>query len=208
MDVPYSTVRKVARQRLGRADWIQAALDALACGGVAAVRVEVLAKGLAVTRGSFYWHFADRDSLLTAALEEWERTTTTEVIERLEKVATPPDRLRAIFATAYFTQQSANRIEPALAAEADHPIIAPVLRRVTAARLSFLTELFADLGLDPDTARQRALYSYSAFLGWLQLRRTMPDLAPETAHEGRQAHRFLDDLAKTLTTGTTDTTST
>ncbi|HEX6471728.1 MAG TPA: hypothetical protein VF069_21695 [Streptosporangiaceae bacterium] len=110
-------------------------------------------------------------------------------------------RLRAIFEVAYFTPQSVNRIEPTLAAEADHPIIAPVLRRVTAARLSFLTELYADLGLDPDTARQRALYSYSAFLGWLQLRRTAPDLAPETTHEGRRANPFLDDLARMLTSG-------
>ncbi|MBO2453437.1 TetR/AcrR family transcriptional regulator [Actinomadura barringtoniae] len=196
----------MVKQRLGRADWIEAALDALARGGVAAVRVEVLAKQLAVTRGSFYWHFADRDALLAAALEEWERTTTIEVVERLNDVTSPPERLRAIFEIALFTQQSPNRIEPALATEADHPVIAPVLRRVTTARLSFLTELFTDLGLDPDTARQRALYAYSAFLGWLQLRRTMPDLAPETTHEGRLANAFVDNLTQALTAGARDTT--
>ena len=187
------------KQSLSPSDWIRAALDALAVDGVAGVRVDVLAKRLGVTRGSFYWHFADRDALLTAALDEWERTITTGIIERLETLPSPSDRLRAIFELAYFTPESANRVEPALAADADHPIVAPVLWRVTAARLHFLTALFADLGLDPATARQRALYSYGAFLGWLQLRRTMPGLAPETTHSGPQSQPYLDDLVKMLT---------
>jgi AcrR family transcriptional regulator len=191
----------MSRQQLSKADWIQAALDALARGGVAAVRVDVLAKRLGITRGSFYWHFADRDALLAAALEEWERATTAGVIQRLEKVPSPRERLRAILEGAYFTTESANRIEPALAADADHPIVAPVLRRVTATRLRFLIELFTDLGLDPATARQRALYSYSAFLGWLQLRRTMSDLVPEATYEGPQAGPFLDDLVRMLAIG-------
>lgn len=188
----------MSRQQLSKADWIQAALDALARGGVAAVRVDVLAKRLGITRGSFYWHFADRDALLAAVLEEWEAATTAGVIQRLEKVSSPRERLRAILQGAYFTTESANRIEPALAADAGHPIVAPVLRRVTTARLGFLIELFTDLGLDPATARQRALYSYSAFLGWLQLRHTMSDLVPEATYEGSQAGPFLDDLVRML----------
>ncbi|WP_433469888.1 TetR/AcrR family transcriptional regulator [Spirillospora sp. CA-128828] len=184
-----------------KADWVQAALDARAPGGVAAVRVDVLTKRLGITRGSFYWHFADRDALLTAAPEEWEQSIITGIIERLENVPSPVERLRAILGIAYFTPESGNRVEPALATDADHPIIAPVLRRVTAARLRFLTELFTDLGLDPATARQRALYSYSAFLGWLQLRYTMPDLVPEARYEGPQAGPFLDDLVRMLAIG-------
>ena len=186
------------KQPLSPSDWIEVAVDALARGGVSEVRVDVLAKRLGVSRGSFYWHFADRDALLTAALDEWEHTTTTGVIEQLEKLASPSDRLRAIFELAYFTPDSVNRVEPALAANAEHPIVAPVLRRVTDARLHFLTTLFTDLGLDPTIARQRALYSYSAFLGWLHLRRTMPGLAPETTYSGPQSQPYLDDLARIL----------
>lgn len=189
------------RQRLSKADWVQAALEALASGGVAAVRVDVLANRLDITRGSFYWHFPDRDALLTAALEEWERTITTGIIERLEKVTSPRERLHAILELAYFTPGSANRVEPALAADAGHPLIAPALRRVTAARLRFLTELYTDLGLDPAAARRRALLSYAAFIGWLQLRRTMPDLVPETTYEGTQAKPLLDDLETVLAIG-------
>lgn len=188
-------------QRLSKADWVAAALDALARGGVAAVRVDVLAKRLGITRGSFYWHFADRDALLTAALEEWERAVTTETIERLEKESGPADRLRAILEIAFFTPEARNRVEPALAADSEHPIVAPFLRRVTTARLGFLTRIYTELGLDPATARRRALVSYSAFLGWIQLRRTMPDLVPEATYAGAPAGPFLADLETVLSLG-------
>lgn len=58
--------------RLTKADWLRAARLALLEGGVASVRVEVLAKRLHVTKGSFYWHFKDRGELLEALLREWE----------------------------------------------------------------------------------------------------------------------------------------
>jgi AcrR family transcriptional regulator len=57
---------------LGKSDWLKAARLALLKGGVEAVRVERLARSLRVTKGSFYWHFKDRDELLDLLLREWE----------------------------------------------------------------------------------------------------------------------------------------
>ncbi|WP_163511453.1 TetR/AcrR family transcriptional regulator [Fodinicola acaciae] len=179
------------KQQVTKDDWIQAALTAVARGGIAAVRVDVLAKDLGITRGSFYWHFADREALLVAMLEWWERVLTTEIIERLEKVDSPLERYHDIVANAFFGRRDRNGIEPALAANADDPIVAPFLRRVTTARLRFLTQLFADLGLPEPAARQRALVTYGAFVGWLQLRHTSPDTVPElmaTATEPMAEH--------------------
>ena len=73
-----------AATRTPRGQWIDAGLNALAAGGPDAVRVDVLAKTLGVTRGGFYWHFADRQALLDAMLETWERRSTDEVLERVE----------------------------------------------------------------------------------------------------------------------------
>lgn len=186
------------KQQLSRNDWIQAALDALARGGVAAVRVDVLARELGITRGSFYWHFADRDALLAAALEEWERTVTTETIERLERVSSPVERYREIMSLAFFGRRTRDGVEPALAAHADHPIIAPVLRRATAARLRFLTELYVDLGLPEPDARRRALITYAAFVGWLELRHIAPDVVPELMAEGEETGPLADHLDEIL----------
>lgn len=191
----------MARQQLTRQDWIQAALDAITHGGVAAVRVDALAKQLGITRGSFYWHFADREALLTAALAEWERTVTDEIIERLAHIGSPGERFEEIVRLAFFGPRNRNRVEPALAADADHPVVAPVLRRVTTARIDFLTGLYTELGLEPDQARHRALITYSTFAGWLQLRRGVPGVVPEIAGETRAAEPFRAHLTRMLLAG-------
>ncbi len=51
--------------------WAEEAIDVLAKEGVTGLRVEVLAKRCGVTKGSFYWHFKDRQALLDGVLEQW-----------------------------------------------------------------------------------------------------------------------------------------
>lgn len=75
----------VAQTRTPRSTWIDAGLKALAAGGPDAVRVELLAKALDVTRGGFYWHFPSRQAFLDEVLDTWERRSTEEVLERVEQ---------------------------------------------------------------------------------------------------------------------------
>ncbi len=71
------------QRRLTRDDWITAALGAIADGGLAAVGVEPLAARLGATKGSFYWHFENRDALLEAAIRRWEKETTTDMVAEI-----------------------------------------------------------------------------------------------------------------------------
>ena len=64
-------------EQLGREDWLRAGRLALILSGADGVRVERLARDLKVTKGSFYWHFEDRDELLEALLREWEEESET-----------------------------------------------------------------------------------------------------------------------------------
>ena len=73
-----------APTRTPRNSWIEEGLRALAAGGPDAVRIELLARALGVTRGGFYWHFGDRRALLEEILDTWERVSVDEVIERVE----------------------------------------------------------------------------------------------------------------------------
>src|SRR3954453_2205160 len=93
------------RESLGPADWAQAALDALAQGGLAAVAVEPLAKALGTTKGSFYWHFADRNGLIAAALARWEQRDTELVIAAVEAEEYATARLRNLLHLAFASVQ-------------------------------------------------------------------------------------------------------
>lgn len=74
---------------LTRADWIEAALEALATQGLPAVAVEPLARRLGTTKGSFYWHFSDRSDLIGATLQHWEQRDTDDLISRIEEIEDP-----------------------------------------------------------------------------------------------------------------------
>jgi AcrR family transcriptional regulator len=168
----------VERKRLTAQDWTAAALAALAEGGVAAVAVEPLAAGLGTTKGSFYWHFSGRDALLEAALLEWERTHTEGVIALVEAEAGADARVRMRALLAVALDRPGNRVELALQPTAAHPLVAPVLARVTQRRLGYLAGLFTQLGFGPDEARQRSLLAYSAYLGHAQLAHATPEVVP------------------------------
>lgn len=76
--------------RLDRGTWLHTARLALLRGGVEAVRVERLARDLRVTKGSFYWHFKDREEVLEFLLREWE----SEVPEILSQLSRGPNNER------------------------------------------------------------------------------------------------------------------
>jgi AcrR family transcriptional regulator len=158
-----STAATRSRQ-LTAADWIRAATDAIVEGGVAAVAVEPLAARLGTTKGSFYHHFDNRDALVTAALDEWERSQTEAVIRGLQLIPDPAERLRAVVAAAIADSAGGVR-DAALLASATHPLIKPFVERVTARRLRYLTDAYVQLGLSEARAGRRALLLYSAYLG-------------------------------------------
>lgn len=163
---------RAGKRLLGKQDWIRAALDALAQGGVAAVAVDRLARALGATRGSFYWHFKDRSELIEVALEQWEQENTTQLIPEMDAIADPVERLRHLFREVYERQVDA--VEIALASAADEPLVAPVCARVTRTRLNFLHRIFTDLGLPDAEAGARAWLAYSFYIGHHQLARN-PD---------------------------------
>lgn len=153
---------------LSRDSWIRAALFAIADGGTAAVAVEPLAERLGATKGSFYWHFKNRDELIEEALGLWEREGTDVFIARLAPVEDPVERLRMLLAQAMDDEAegTSHPADAALLASSADPLVAPVVDRVQRKRLAFLERCFRDLGLPPASARDRARIAYSVYLGW------------------------------------------
>lgn len=172
-------VQQPPGRRLTRDDWTAAGLAALAEGGVAAVAIEPLAKRLGATKGSAYWHFANRDALLAATLERWEQERTEAIIEWLESKGDATERLWALSAAAS-EREDELRLELALLAAADLPAVAAVLHRVTERRLEYMTSLYEGVGFSSDAARRRSVLTYYLYLGQAQMRRSSPDLLPMT----------------------------
>jgi AcrR family transcriptional regulator len=184
------------QRRLTRDDWVNAALEAIADGGLAAVAVEPLAVGLGATKGSFYWHFKSRDNLLSAAIERWEKETTTDVVAEITAAQdAPADQFRRLVVRV-IERAERDRVGPALLASAAHPAVAPALERVTAARLRVIATVFHRLGFSAAEARRRALLAYSAYLGHGQLAHSTPRVLPRTKTERRA---YLEDALRTLT---------
>lgn len=157
----------VARaQRLSADDWKLAARAMLAENGVDALRIEALARRLDVTKGSFYWHFRDRDALLADLLADWQRNTVS-VIEGLDaREGAPAARLARLLAFCMEEHEYApgGRLEMALRdwARSDGAVAAAVAE-IDLRRMSYLTDQYAALGLDRAEASDLA-YAFMAFV--------------------------------------------
>ena len=163
-----SAPERAEKQRLSAQDWEIAALELMAEEGVAAVAVESLARRLGVTKGSFYWHFNQRDGLIEAALKRWEETDTHNLIARVDAIENPAKRLRELFRLTSREMRS-HKIYAALLKAADHPVVAPVMDRVSQERMAYLARVFQQAGMAPADAEHRARLAYSAYVGFLQL---------------------------------------
>lgn len=186
-----------AGRRLSRRDWIAAALTVIAENGLAAVAIEPLAVRLDASKGSFYWHFANRDALIEAALADWEQRYTSEVTAENAASAArgPAARLRQLIERVAKIAET-DSVAAALAASARHPLVAPVLDRVTMHRIGYIAGLFGELGFPPREAQRRALLAYSAYLGHAELARSASGALPR-GKAARQA--YLDHVLAVLT---------
>lgn len=151
--------------RLEARDWVEAGLRELAEQGVDGVRVERLAKVLRVTKGSFYWHFKDRDALLSAMLDAWRRRATVDVIDRLDRTEeTPHDRFRALMRLQYRGRRAREGAAVELAmrlwARRD-PAALSAMAEVDALRLRYIAGLLRDCGAPAPEAEARAILAYS-----------------------------------------------
>lgn len=145
--------------------WIDEGFRALAAGGPRAVRVDVLAKELGVSRGGFYWHFTDRRDLLDRMLDAWEQQGVDEVIAELDaRGGSGRKRLRGLFALAAAHPERLP-IELAIRDWARHDDTVRVrLARVDDRRMAYMRELFSEFVADPDDVEVRAFLAFSVWV--------------------------------------------
>jgi AcrR family transcriptional regulator len=153
---------------LDAAAWVEAAFDALAEGGIDAVRVDPLAKRLGVTRGSFYWHFKDRDALHQAMLRQWRERASYQIVNRIERTAAAPgERLMRLLDLPHSSPRASRGAAIELAirlwSRRDKQA-AKAVRHIDRVRLDYFAKLLQAQGVDKEEARRRAYLFYAALM--------------------------------------------
>lgn len=151
--------------RTPRNRWIEAGLEALAQGGPDAVRVEVLAAEIGVTKGGFYGYFDGRPALLAEMLDAWERRCTKDILDQVESEGgDPAGKIRRAGQLSF--SEDLHRIDLAVREWARHdPSVATRLRRVDNTRMEFLRAMFGSFITDPDEIEARSILTFALTIG-------------------------------------------
>jgi AcrR family transcriptional regulator len=160
--------RTGGRRQLDRDQWVENAIDVLARDGIAGLRVEVLAKRCGVTKGSFYWHFKDRQDLLDAVLARWQEGRIRD-IEKMTTVTDGNEQERLLHAISVYGASRNRRgmsIELAIRDWARRdPHSAAVVESVDLYRLECTRRLFVGCGMSDADAKSRSLLLYACVFG-------------------------------------------
>jgi AcrR family transcriptional regulator len=152
--------------------WLDAAYQLLVEGGVEAVKVMPLAQRLGLSRTSFYWHFPDREALLTGLIERWQAKNTGNLIARCEASADGiAQAMLNLFDCWVDPQLFDSRLEFAMRTWAlTDKTVEAAMGRADAARLAAITALFRRFGYPEGEADTRARTLYLTQVGYIALR--------------------------------------
>jgi len=153
---------RAPKKPLDRDAWLRKALDVLFANGISQIKVEVLARKLKLTKGSFYWHFKNRDELLRSMVDWW-RDQQLSFIARLavQQVADPASQIKAVINFTQHTEDSHHDLAMREFARFNK-LAAQAVASVDQQRVDYLAQLFraADFNEQEALLRARALYFY------------------------------------------------
>ena len=148
--------QKKSDQRLSQQDWLENALTVLSKKGQAGLSISDLSEALGVSRGSFYWHFKDRNHFIHALLEYWYEEYTAAVPAVIERDGgTAEERLARFMRLVH--EQKLRRYDLVIRSFAIHDSqFARWVRKADRFRLRFVGSLLAEMGFTEKEIRIRA----------------------------------------------------
>ena len=158
--------------QLSAKDWLDQGLKTLAESGFTALKAEPLAKAMGVSRGSFYWHFADIGAFHAAILKHWREVAAEQIIANLEAASDNRDRLPLLLRQAFGGRLA---LESAVRTWATvEPAARSAVQAIDRRRLSYVESMLRAAGLSPGVARARAQIFYWAFVGFARSDKPLP----------------------------------
>ncbi|SEH52473.1 DNA-binding transcriptional regulator, AcrR family [Mycolicibacterium rutilum] len=165
--LPIMTAATSTGRRVTADDWIQAGFDVLAEGGPNALRIGRLCERLDVTKGSFYWHFADMRAYRAALARAW-GNLHDERRRRFENMrdADPRKRLAVMMQTLVCPDHWALERAMRVWALTDESALASV-QRSDGRVLGAVREALVDYGFEQDEADLRSAVLFATGVGLL-----------------------------------------
>jgi AcrR family transcriptional regulator len=158
--------------QLSAKDWLDQGLRTLAESGFTALKAEPLARAMGVSRGSFYWHFADIGAYHAAILRHWREVAAEQIIANLEASSKDDNPLLILLRRSFSSKPA---LENAVRTWATiDPVARSAVQATDRRRLSYVEILFERSGIAPEVARSRAQIFYWAFLGFALSDKPLP----------------------------------
>ena len=164
------------RKQLQRIDWLLKALEIFVAEGIDAVRITRLAQDLGVTRGSFYWHFENREDLIDALVSYWKDKNTSAITESVGNASSLAEGIFRFFETCIDATLFDPRLDLALREWARRSdTVRSMVDFEDEARITSLREFFTRFGYAMPEALIRARVLYFSQIGFyaLEVRETL-----------------------------------
>ncbi len=161
--------------RLTVDDWVQAGFAILAEEGITALKIDRLCSRLAVTKGSFYWHFTDIAGYRATLIEAWGELRDGDRSHFAEMAAVAPrerlsQMMSSLLSARHWTLERAMREW----ARTDDAVAASV-RAADQRIVDAVRQAFIDYGFDSEDADLRANATFAAGIGFLHLSGQTPN---------------------------------
>src|ERR1700694_3863606 len=128
-------------------DGLDQGLKTLAARGFTALKAEPLAKATGVSRGSFYWHFADIGAFHAAILKHWRAVAAEQIIANLEAASDHDNPVSLLLRQAFGGKLA---LEKAVRTWATlDPLAQSAVQAIDRRRLSYVAGLLRAAGASP-----------------------------------------------------------
>lgn len=148
-------------------DWFAQSVQILNTQGHRSLTIDGLAKGLGVTKGSFYHHFGSLKQFRAELLAHFEAAGTLQIIEQSELAGTAQAKLHRLFEIV--SQQiaaSPNNLEIGLRAWAlEDESVRQLIAAVDARRIGYVQTLLAEIFDDAEKAQLVSEIFYTVLIG-------------------------------------------
>ena len=158
------------RSQLQRFDWLHQALEIFVKEGIDAISITRLANDLGVTRGSFYWHFKNREDLIESLVAYWKDKNTAAITTSVAQASSLSDGIFRFFETCIDDALFDPRLDLALREWARRsPSIHQLVNDEDAARIDALCQFYRRFDYPMPQALIRARVLYYSQIGFYAL---------------------------------------